>query len=134
MGRKSSRLVYYIGAHGPTVLLKVYDYDYLLNLRRLFKDLSHGIIEEVRLQDVMAIELDGLKGITLKVATSESRKTLAILKDSDGTSYFEWIRSQDGWHECACLVDGIIESNEPGHQYLTQEGTDNALIELSYKE
>lgn len=35
---------------------------------------------------------------------------------------------------CVCLIDGLLEGNAPGHQYLTHEGVDDALVELAFQE
>lgn len=126
---------YYMGAYGPTILINVTSNANLLIMRGLFWDLSRGKIQEINLQDVDAIAMDGLKGITLKLVSRENRKVLNRLENRDGIPGFEWARCQDAWMEGGvCLIDGIIDSKMPGHQYLTQEGTDDAVIELSYKE
>ncbi len=31
-------------------------------------------------------------------------------------------------------MDGLLTEDAPGHQYLTREGLDDALVELCYKE
>jgi hypothetical protein len=126
---------YYMGTYGPTILINVTSNANLLIMRGLFWDLSRGKIQEVSLQDVDAIAMDGLNGITLKLVSREKRKVLKRLENRDGIPSFEWARGQDAWMERGvCLIDGIIDSKRPGHQYLTQEGTDDAVIELSYKE
>jgi hypothetical protein len=35
---------------------------------------------------------------------------------------------------CVGLIDGLLGSGGPGHQYLTIEGVDEALVEVSFME
>ena len=63
----------------------------------------------------------------------EPQKTLRSEVDTtQNVVAFRWTRSQDGWEECVGLVDGL--SDGPGHQYLTIEGVDDALVELAFME
>lgn len=126
---------YFVGAYGPTILVSVTSHHALMVLRRLFLDLSRGAFQEVRIQDVKGTVLDGLKGVTLKLVPVEERKALKVTEKCEDGPYFQWERAHSGWLEgCVYLIDGILNSKEPGHQYLTQEGIDDALIELSYQE
>lgn len=126
---------YYVGAYGPTIFVRVNSHHALMVMRRLFLDLSHGTLQEVRLQDIKGIVLEGFKGITLKLVTAEERKTLKVIEKSEGASYFQWARDTSGWLEgCVYMIDVIVNDKGPGHQYLTEEGIDDALIELSYQE
>lgn len=43
------------------------------------------------------------------------------------------VQTTDDWEHIEGLIDGLIESGGPGHQYLTREG-DGILIELAYNE
>lgn len=47
---------------------------------------------------------------------------------------FEWAMTSREWEKAAGLVDGLLENNKPGNQYLTQEGVDDALVELAFME
>jgi hypothetical protein len=51
-----------------------------------------------------------------------------------GPPTFRWRQSKDGWRQCAYLVKGLLQGSGRGHQYLTTEGVDDALIELAYRE
>ena len=44
---------------------------------------------------------------------------------------FQWERDAEGWLESAELLDGLLDSGFPGHQYLA-EG--DALLEIDFME
>lgn len=46
---------------------------------------------------------------------------------------FRWCASSEGWAYEAGLLDPFVEGRS-GHQYLTREGVDAALVEVSFLE
>ncbi len=45
---------------------------------------------------------------------------------------FEWVASEGQWEWAVEKVDSLLVHGAPGHKYLTDEGVDDALIELSF--
>jgi hypothetical protein len=46
----------------------------------------------------------------------------------------KWDQKSEDWGNCVELVDELLERMVPCHYNLTQEGVDDALIELAYLE
>lgn len=64
---------------------------------------------------------------------TEFTKALEVNLDSRPAS-ITWVRNPEGWETLTLLVDGLIEAKTPAHQYLTEEGLDDAVVELSFRE
>ncbi len=64
---------------------------------------------------------------------NEPEKTLSADPVRAAEPEFYWVRSSSGWMECVDLMDGLIRGGT-GHQYLTKEGIDDALVEVSLLE
>jgi hypothetical protein len=128
---------YYAGAYGPTIRIDVQSLDDLLVVRGMFQQLAEGRVAEVHLQEMRELQVIGISSFTLKVIpeVTVSRKTLHLVRTDASGPVLVWSRSPAGWMDgCVCLIDGLLERNAPGHQYLTHEGVDDALVELAFLE
>jgi hypothetical protein len=54
-----------------------------------------------------------------------------FFKRSDSPIQFEWTRSAEGWDYLAELIDGLVQSNAVGHQYLTRYPGEDAIVVVS---
>jgi len=80
--------------------------------------------------------MKGIEDLCLRTVPEgkESRKTLELVGGPLGNALFCWSRSPSGWQLCVELIAPIVENDQPGHQYLTTEGVDDAVIEVAYME
>ena len=104
-------------------------------LRRVFLQLARGRQGPFELGETIFPHVDQRTRIKIYAALveRERRKTLAE-EPAANPPTFRWMQSKDSWLQCAGLVKGLLRGSGRGHQYLTTEGVDDALIELAYRE
>lgn len=85
-----------------------------------------GVIIDLALEP--GIRLNNISALELTCAEDEMRKTLSRASRAG----FRWTCSAHKWHRRRALLDAFAKG--PGHHYLTEEGIDDALIEISYGE
>src|SRR5689334_13797646 len=122
---------FYDGAYGPTIRLETSRVELLETFKSLFLSLSAKRVLSARLRDLAFVTMSpNVADIELFVCTAvgEPYKTLRLLSSKLGPPSFKWSRSVEGWLECAELLDGLVETRRPGHQYLNlpREGVDDA--------
>lgn len=130
LGERSPLLVgdLYDGAYGPTIILIASSAAACAWLQDVLRGLARGgpsrtltAEPEVRFTNVKMIEmvcrLDGPR---------------VTLRHGDGTDEraFVWSATADGWLYLADLIQSFVDGGA-GHQYLTDDKDDVALIELS---
>ncbi len=132
-------LTSYEGAYGPTLSLRIaiQRRNDLTAIARLFERLvSSGDLGEVAFCSVVQCVTDKCAALSLRtvVAPPPKPKALELLYLSGEEPAYLWSNTADRWSDCAEMVATLVEHDSPGHQYLTEEGLDDALIELSYLE
>ena len=128
---KDIRIDCYDGAYGPTIRFVIASPQGLERVREMFMRFlksTHAVVEWMHeplivASNIVRLTMRGQKGGT------NSAKTL--IRTSNGE--FDWFLSTSASARLIGLVDGL-ESCGHGHQYLTSEGIDDALVILSYKE
>ena len=127
---------YYDGAYGATIRIDGQVREALIKVRKIFADLAEGKIDQISLREVEAVTMKGIEDLCLRSVPEgkESRKTLELVGGSLGHALFRWSRSPSGWQVCVELIEPLIERAKPGHQYLTAEGVDDAVVEVAYME
>jgi len=123
----------YQGAYGPTIRMGIQAAEGLVALRHLLRGLAAGSTHACDVRELPFVQLIGMHGLVLRSVHENRRKTVELERRKDGTSVFHWSNSLEGWNHCAGLVDGIT-GTIPSHQYLSQEGIDDALIVVAYRE
>ncbi len=124
---------YYEGAYGPTLLIALHSLDDCLKLRAIFLGLADQTLLEVKLSETEFFRLQGVKDVILRITwgPSEDGKSLRRIDSAPGLPEFEWCNSQGGWRRCVGLLDGL---SGPSHQYVTTEGVDDVLVQVSFME
>lgn len=126
----------YHGAYGPTLRIDVRSVESLHKLRNFFVGLSKSANQEINLiedKNVVAIGID--RFILQSISNEkEGEKKLSRIKQDNNGHIFYWKMSPDNWEQVVCLVQSLLDGNRPGHQYLTEEGMDDVLIELAFQE
>ena len=127
-------LAYYEGAYGPTIRLDTQALEELTAVRRLFGRLAAGEGVEDDLCAALACRADAIESLTVRSAPEPPAKALELRGQGRQGPIFTWTNGSGDWLECAEKVDALLSSGSPGHQYLTNEGLDDALVELCYRE
>jgi hypothetical protein len=52
-------------------------------------------------------------------------------RPSDVVPAFEWLRTEEGWDYLAELIDDLVKSTSPGHQYLSAYPREDAIVVVS---
>jgi hypothetical protein len=124
---------YGVGAYGPTIMLKVASRGSAEWLWRVISDLAAGIRGEFDLAKEPQVRIVGIRSLMLRSIGRSSEITLrgpgAPVPDAD----FEWELDTAGWRRTAGLLEPFVQG-KTGHQYLTQEGVDAALVVVSFGE
>jgi hypothetical protein len=126
---------YYEGAYGRTIRIDVQSQVRLLQMKNLFLKLAESV-DQIDIADVESVVVTGLDQMNLKRVPSgnEHSKKLVLEDKGTGRVICTWSMHSEGWRRCAGLVDGLLKYNAPGHQYLTHEGVDDAIVEFAFKE
>lgn len=123
---------YYQGAYGKTIRIAVHKLQKLIFLKKLFIHMSSENGFEVEMADLENVVMTDLRSLRLRQTSAEYALGRNLIMEASND--FIWSRSREGWSECADLVDGLITLGTSGHQYLTAENYDDAIIVLSFNE
>lgn len=120
------------GAYGPTIHLVLNSSKSVDWLHELFMNLVQGEsgIDLVAMPEV-SIEHVG----TLKMDQVAMQPEIALVNLSTGNqgADFQWSQDAEHWRTTAMLLEPFLAGGK-GHQYLTHEGRDAALIEVAFQE
>lgn len=130
----STLVSFYAGAYGPTLLVAPQSTKELESFERLLCDLAEGRVESCDLTGFLECELDSLGGLTLRTVGVAGSGRLVRSQGRPDRPSFDWSNTPEEWRDCASLVRRLREWNAAGHQYLTREGFDDALVEVSFGE
>jgi hypothetical protein len=121
---------FYEGAYGPSILLVLTSREAVSWLRAIFDALASANIGA-------ALRLDNQPGVHIGAALTALRLHVVrrtpdrhLIQLPDGS--FDWSCTADEWQTASLMLEPLLE--HVGHQYLTSEGDDDALIEVSYGE
>jgi len=129
-------LDYYDGAYGPTIRIDTQSIEALYLLKQLFMELSNSLGGAKKITDIDKVKVSGLTQLIFKnVLPKTLSKKRLLRKDNNATcTVFVLEMPSDEWVNAARLIDGMIEYGQPGHQYLSHEGIDDAILELTFME
>jgi hypothetical protein len=128
-------VAYYDGAYGPTLRLATASRGDLVVLHALFLRLAQAAAPiEVDFVGTVPCQRDDIASLILRSVIRRPVKALELRALSSAGRSFVWSNVTDDWLECAEKLDPFLVDDAPGHQYLTIEGVDDALVEFCYKE
>jgi hypothetical protein len=118
------------GAFGPTIFIRLTSQSSASWLSEVFLNrvASKGGLD-LAVQD--SVYLEGLEQLELHRAEQALPKNLS--RPDSKAARFVWSCTDDGWRRNAGLLEPFIQGRT-GHQYLTSEVTDDALLEISFGE
>ncbi len=127
-------LAYYMGAYGPTIRIDAQRWEDLAAVGMLFRRLASGETSEEDVGVALGCRQDSLHSLVAVRKEGRRRKALTLHEVVAGLPTFRWSQDGDDWLDHAEKVDVMLESDSPGHQYLTCEGVDDALVEVCFRE
>ena len=125
---------HYMGAYGPTLLLITRTHGHLEILRGHFEKLARGQSPAIRIVAGGPWEFDGLAELAMETVEHALPGARRAGDPRTHDVRIEWRMARDGWEHCLWLLDGLVTTGEPGHQYLTEERDDRVLVVLSFRE
>jgi hypothetical protein len=122
---------YYEGAFGPSILLIVTSLEGVDWLRAMFDRMADGSVDAVvSLLDQPRVAVGAaLPGLRLVLVERAPERHL--VRATDGC--FTWSCTVDEWHTASLMLEPFADG-QVGHQYMTSEIDDDAIIEISYGE
>lgn len=121
---------FYQSAYGPSILLVLTSREAVAWLRSLFEHLAGTSIGAVfRLDTQPRVEI-GAALTALELRRVDATPTRHLVQASNGT--FMWSCTADEWETASLILEPLLKQS--GHQYLTSETDDDAIIEVSYGE
>lgn len=123
----------YVSDMGRTLRLHAVELDQLATLHEAFESLGSARLNTYDLKSILRAPM-----LTSFKADSDDRqprhaRSLFLDERGEGTA-LRWVRARDDWQTVALLVEGLMHEGQPGHQYLTEEGLDDVIVELSFRE
>ena len=133
-------LDYYSGAYGPTIRIDIMSLENLRKMKNLFVQLAKSTNYEINLLELENIKVKGINKFILQSISLDKKydrfgtKNLTLTKHNNNEIIFQWKLSPCNWETTVCLVQRLLDVKTPGHQYLTKEGIDDALVEFTFLE
>ena len=121
-------ICYYRGNYGSTIRINAKTKEWLEDFRKNILLLAEGGMQEIRIDCLDGIEIIDSISLTLIKSQRIKHPKISILNNC-----FTWSQNTEELITIMGLIDGLLDSDKPGHQYLTNEG-DDVLIILSYDE
>jgi hypothetical protein len=123
----------YSGAYGLTLRIDVQVRDDLEALVAWIRELARGEALELDFLAKASTETTRLTSFHLVCREDEGAKHLRVEPQAPGVGIL-WAGPRDYWDDIDQLIQPFLAQDAPGHQYLTHEGVDDALVELAYLE
>jgi hypothetical protein len=128
-GRIETEVLWHLDEEGsgPVIRIVLAERASVIYLRNAFERVAElGFPIEVGEQRDM--RLSGLSSVILRRTEQAAPKSL-----SGRDRAFVWACTREQWLTHAAMLEPF-RRGQPGHQYLTDEGIDDALVEVSYGE
>jgi hypothetical protein len=125
---------FYRGAYGPTIVLEA--------LTLLGVDWFRCLLVKLSLDEAGSFELASMSELRINGVAELKVETVGVQPDipltriagsGDEGARFLWRQDNLRWAHASMLIEPMLKGR-PGHQYLTTEGRDAALIEFSHGE
>lgn len=119
---------FYTGAHGPTLRLETDAIEDLQALKRLFEVMASQSVVDL-------FPSEGAVSESVNLLTLQNQPGGFRMQATTGAGdehSFIWSENAEGWLDAAGLIDGMLTSRGPGHQYLTPE--DPVLVVVAFQE
>jgi hypothetical protein len=125
---------YYKGSYGPTVILTA------LSLKGV--ELMHGVFARLADSKGVTVDLTEIPGVAIQsvsrlmlIQVAERPDVALRLRSHERSDNveIEWRQNVENWRRTAALLEPFL-IGRTGHQYLTEENRDAALVEFSFGE
>ena len=125
---------YYRGADGPTLRIDMQTREHVALMTGIFTRLMAEPGSSTMLIAGGPWTFEGVSTIQLVSVPGSASIGRAVAVQSPQGTRIAWQASSDGWLQCLGLLEGLTDSDEPGHQYLTEEHPGHVLVVLAFHE
>ena len=123
-------LDYYHGAYGHTVRIDVQSKEWLNVFKTEIIKLINNTISEIGVHKMKNVII--LTSFELRLfKIDDNQEPTVIEKNENNKKVVNWIQNKSQLNKIVGLIDGLLASDNPGHQYLVEE---DIIIELAYLE
>ena len=128
----SLMLDHYESADGPRVMILARDSDAVRQLSCIFSELAEGTVTEVNLD---ALPFVGISSDVCIKCLRVSKDPHGIFRlENKGGHSFVWRHSPESWDYFVALLQGLTDSPEPGHHYLSEYPGEDVIVVVSKQE
>ncbi|MEM7479680.1 MAG: hypothetical protein AAF481_00780 [Acidobacteriota bacterium] len=124
---------FYEGAYGATLRIKLHEVRDLETVVEMFSALAAGRKLTIDLLEDCSAQVTGISNFTLLRVRKPLEKRLRVEGSLDQEAEVVWEATSEEWENCLGLTNAF-KIERSGHQYLTAEGVDDALVVLSFRE
>jgi len=124
---------YDLGAFGPTILLKLTSKAAARWLHEALMGLAQTSEKSIDLASAPEVNIQGVHSLRLRHTRASEEPGLRGPRSVAADADFDWALDRDGWRVAAGLLEPFL-TGRAGHQYLSEEAKDAALIEVSFDE
>ena len=118
------------GTYGSTIRIDVKTKEWLEYFKKAILTLIEEENNEIEIGGLDNVEFVDIESLKIIKVQRIGQSKVSVSNDND---CFTWLQGMEDIITLLGLIDGLLEDNEPGHQYLTTK--DNViLIVLSYNE
>ena len=118
---------YYVGVYGDTIRIATHCRDWIVLFKEKIKDVFSGNIQNFDICQMPHTKCyDSISSLEL-IKIEKSSIPCVAMKRINEKNIFEWLQDVEEMETLLGLIDGLILNDNPGHQYLVDEG-DNCVI------
>jgi len=128
---KKTLIAYYLGSYGPTIRIEATTKEWLAYFKSEIIQLIEEKVSKIEITCLTDVTVEDIESVTL--IKKHGEKNVVEKVSTINENHFIWVQDIDELTNIAGLVDGLLASDSPGHQYLTSEA-DDVLIILGYRE
>lgn len=130
------------GNYGPNIWLEIDSAQDLARLHSIFLMLARGSTQEIELCTTLTAHAVNLAGLCLRVDPSPRARRMRVVRVQDyqrtrdpapRSHSFVWSDTRSGWKQKAEIVDSLLNERVETWRDLSEEGVDDALIEVSFR-
>ncbi|HKR22729.1 MAG TPA: hypothetical protein VJS17_09050 [Pyrinomonadaceae bacterium] len=124
----------YAGAYGPTIRIILNTRQQLESFLDKLRSLASNEDVTIALEQLSNFALSGIGSFVLQTVPSIPALPKHLTVSGDHNPSIVWKQTRQEWKRAAGLIEVFTTSDEAGHHYLTDEGIDDALVEVAYQE
>jgi hypothetical protein len=128
---QSTYIDYYIGSYGDTIRIAFKNKNWAISFRENITKILKNEIDKFDICKLADTECSNTIDELKLIKVLKSTIPCIVTNSKINPMHFNWKQDEEELETLLGLIDGLIDSDDPGHQYLTDE-EDNILIILAY--